>query len=396
VGKKTFWAMKNLIFRSNKFFSSMIISCLFLCSSHVVTPAQADISGLWEFDMTVSIMGEQETGSSFTVFYQDGDVLYEPTMTLHKVSSNTFAISDPVDHCELGICVTLESFSATFPSNSSYTGTGSGTAEVDGDDYPFSLSHQGHKMTPQVLSSDISVSGLSGAEDSYKAFSIEVPSNAEEIEVTTEGGWGDCDLSLMYERPPFDDDYSCDDYNDEYVSVSDPSPGTWYVVLYGFESYGDMTLTASVSTHGNQFMPVPPGQQTWTYAPLLLPIKSVLPSQAKPIGVGSIAEGGDTLSIKVALSEFSGLVDVYFAISAPSVYPDTIFILASDGSLQPLSMGFEPWKENTKVEIDETLFGNIPISWLPSGTYYLYLAVTPASRLDAYYLWTTYFIIPFP
>lgn len=141
-------------------------------------------------------------------------------------------------------------------------------------------------------------------------------------------------------------------------------------------------------------MTVPPGQESFSYDPVASPVISSDPAQAKPIGVGLVAEGGSTLSLQIALEQFSGLVDVYFAIYAPAIDPYNIYILKSDYTLQPLSVVFEPWKGNTAGPINEKLFGDIPILFLPAGTYYLYLAVTPSFSLDSYYLWETYFIIP--
>jgi len=136
---------------------------------------------------------------------------------------------------------------------------------------------------------------------------------------------------------------------------------------------------------------VPNVQESYSYDPVAHPAVSTDSSQAKPIGVGSIAEGGDTVSIHVALSEFTGPVDIYFAISAPTIDPNNIYILKSDYTLQPVSKGLEPWKKNTTGPIDEHLFGDMLISSLPLGTYYLYLAVTPAGSINTFYLWTTYF-----
>jgi hypothetical protein len=183
------------------------------------------------------------------------------------------------------------------------------------------------------------------------------------------------------------------------VNWKQRNPGIAYPllgVIYGNNTFvvvgeGDTILQSDPLP---SILSVPTTQNIYQYTPAVSPLTSINPEMAKPIGVGSIATGGDTLSIDVALSKFSGPVDVYFVIQAPSIDPTNFYILKSDYSLQPLSMVFEPWKGNTKVEIDETIFANIPISWLPSGTYYLYLAATPAFSLDTYYIWTTYFVVP--
>jgi hypothetical protein len=117
-----------------------------------------------------------------------------------------------------------------------------------------------------------------------------------------------------------------------------------------------------------------------------------------PIGVGSVASGGDTISVQVGLGQFSGPVDIYFAYYAPSVDPQNIIILTSNYTFIPLSVldplheGLTPWKINASSGVNESLasaLGNIPISSLPPGTYTAYLLVTPAGSLDSYYLWST-------
>ncbi len=129
------------------------------------------------------------------------------------------------------------------------------------------------------------------------------------------------------------------------------------------------------------------------YNPIASPIKSAVSSQAMPIGVGSVATGGDTVSIQVGLGQFSGPVDIYFGIYSPLIDPDNIFILTPKNTLQPISAGFTPWISATSGNINESLFGDISTSVLPSVTYELYLAVTPAGSLDTYYLWSTEFTI---
>ena len=115
-------------------------------------------------------------------------------------------------------------------------------------------------------------------------------------------------------------------------------------------------------------MSVPNVQESYPYDPIAQPVVSTDSAQAKPIGVGSIAEDGDTVSIHIALTEFTGSVDVYLAIYVPTIDPNNIYILKSDYTLQAVSKGLEPWKENISDSIDEHLFGDMLISSLPLGT----------------------------
>ena len=75
-------------------------------------------------------------------------------------------------------------------------------------------------------------------------------------------------------------------------------------------------------------MAVPEGQQIFPlYNQIASPIISSDPTQAMPVGVGSVAVGGDTVSIQVGLGQFSGPVDIYFGLYSPLIDPDNVFIL---------------------------------------------------------------------
>jgi hypothetical protein len=245
-------------------------------------------------------------------------------------------------------------------------------------------------------------------ESSLQAFYIEVPYNANELDITTTGGWGDCDLHLVYSKPPFDF-YISDSYiNDESISVPNAAPGTWYIVLEGFETYGGVTLNYSVTTSPGMVILNPTGKNSFVHAPIAFPAFNINPLNAKPIGLGSVAKGGDYLGINIGLYRFAGLVDIYGAFIV-SANPQTVNVLDPSGSsfssftigeianalsTGVLPAGAQPWKASTTGPIDESLFGTISISTLPSGTYTAYLLVTPAGSLSSYYLWMTTFVIP--
>jgi len=142
-------------------------------------------------------------------------------------------------------------------------------------------------------------------------------------------------------------------------------------------------------------MPVPTGQQTCTYPSTESPIISTNFDEARPIGVGSIAADGDTITLWISLGQFSDAVDIYLLMFAPAIDPVSMYVINPDGTLQPISAGLQPWRDNTFGPIDEGLFGDIQRSTLPSGTYDLYLAVTPARSMETHYLWITGFENPF-
>jgi len=147
-------------------------------------------------------------------------------------------------------------------------------------------------------------------------------------------------------------------------------------------------------------IPVPSGQEVFpAYSLIASPILSVDPSQAQPVGVGAAASGGNAVNVEIALDQFSGLVDIYFGIYAPSIDAGNVYLLTSSGTLEAVSVqaltsslsssGITPWVSNSSGEIIAPVLGDRSVAALPSGTYYAYLLVTPAGRLDSYYLWTT-------
>ena len=142
-------------------------------------------------------------------------------------------------------------------------------------------------------------------------------------------------------------------------------------------------------------IPVPAGQESFpAYGPIASPVISAAPLQAMPIGLGSVASGGDTMSIRLGIAHFSLPVDIYFGLLAPSIDPKNIYLLTSNDTLMPLPVSGPlrvkpvPWIINASGGINE-LLGNIPVASLPAGTYTFFLLVTPAGSIDSYYLWAT-------
>lgn len=155
-----------------------------------------------------------------------------------------------------------------------------------------------------------------------------------------------------------------------------------------------------------QTIALPSVRQSWTHAPVVLPELDEDPSKAKPVSIGHLATGGDTLSIRIGLNQFASPVDIYGAYRV-STNPGQVRVLRPNGTsfnaftvtqiLNALSTGVrpqgaEPWKTGVTGPIDEQLF-NIAAANLPPGSYTAYLLVTPANDLGTYYLWETRFNI---
>jgi hypothetical protein len=139
-------------------------------------------------------------------------------------------------------------------------------------------------------------------------------------------------------------------------------------------------------------LPLPSGQHIYSYLPVENAVVNYKnPSLCKPFAVGNVTSG--ILELEVMVPAFSGPVDIYILIYAPQIDQDDIYIVTSEGSIQPRLMGLEPWRRGTYGGIQETLF-QVDTSLIPSSIYYLYLLVTPVGDIESYYLWTTYFANP--
>jgi len=144
-------------------------------------------------------------------------------------------------------------------------------------------------------------------------------------------------------------------------------------------------------------LPVPSGQQlTMTFNSVQNAITSFDVARSRPIGVGSFATGGDTVTIRVGLSTFQNPVDVYFAIGT-SLQPDHLLTLQPDNSFEDFSPGslatVLPWKGSTKGPVSQ-LLTSLPVSSIPPGDYTFYLLVTPPGRTDNFFLWATEISVP--
>ena len=102
-----------------------------------------------------------------------------------------------------------------------------------------------------LLTSPASVTGIAGGDGSQRLYRIVVPAGATEINVTTTGGTGDVDVYLRAAQPPSLTVFDCRSDavdNEEFCSLLSPAAGNWYIMLFGFEAYSGVTLSATVST----------------------------------------------------------------------------------------------------------------------------------------------------
>ncbi len=159
---------------------------------------------------------------------------------------------------------------------------------------------------------------------------------------------------------------------------------------------GDKSVEANFGALGIPVfaLAVPAGQEAWNYPPVENPLLQPNPAHCKPFAVGDLMTGN--LSLQVGLPPFSAGVDVYLAVE----FSGALYLIndCNQFKLWTSAMTELPrWKTNASfTDIDQSLYGDIPLSELPSGLYNLYIAVTPTGEMDFshYYFWSTYFLAP--
>lgn len=165
---------------------------------------------------------------------------------------------------------------------------------------------------------------------------------------------------------------------------------------YAAMNYGNMTGgtdSGVLTSEMMSMMPMPTSQMMFSFGPITDPVIGSGPQDTMPIGAGSVAMGGDMVTIHAEVGQFQLPMDMYFALYAPSVDPFNIYLLNQQGGFRPVSMGMTPWMTGVTT-VDQMPFGSIPTSAFPKGSYYMGLMATPAGgNMSTYYFWMTNFTI---
>jgi hypothetical protein len=96
-----------------------------------------------------------------------------------------------------------------------------------------------------ALTNGVPVTGISGAINSQKTWTLNVPAGQDALTFSLSGGTGDADLYVRFGAAPTLTTYNCRPYitgNNETCNFSAPSAGTWYVMLNGYAAYSGVTL----------------------------------------------------------------------------------------------------------------------------------------------------------
>jgi vibriolysin len=99
-----------------------------------------------------------------------------------------------------------------------------------------------------VLQNGVPVTGLSGAQGTWKYYTFTVPAGATSLTVKISGGTGDADEYIRFGAQPTTSSYDGRPYlngNNETWTKSAPSAGTWHVGIRGYSAYSGVSVTAT-------------------------------------------------------------------------------------------------------------------------------------------------------
>lgn len=142
----------------------------------------------------------------------------------------------------------------------------------------------------------------------------------------------------------------------------------------------------------NGIVPLPESRETFVYSAMAYPLEAKVLSEARPIGIGPLAEGGYTFNLQVSIGPFAMPVDMYLTMLSPDDQSGNVLLLGPDNKFEPFSGSMKPWRE--KVTAAHEFVMDIPVSSMMSGPYVLVFAAMPAGAQDSYYLWTVPFLVP--
>jgi serine protease len=102
--------------------------------------------------------------------------------------------------------------------------------------------------TGNALQNGVSVTGISGAASSTRYWTITVPAGRSSLVVAMSGGTGDADLYVRQGSQPTTSTYTCRPYlsgNNETCTISNPTAGTYHVMIRGYSAFSGTSLKAT-------------------------------------------------------------------------------------------------------------------------------------------------------
>jgi vibriolysin len=156
-----------------------------------------------------------------------------------------------------------------------------------------------------VLQNGVPIRGLSGAQGEQRFWTLEVPAGQASVSFSISGGTGDADMYVRSGSKPTLTSWNCRPYvngNIETCTITNPAPGTWWVMLNGYSAYSGVTLTGSYLGAG----PAPGGDPLLTNG---MPIAGLSGTMGSSSFWRVNTPAGKTLT--VSLSGGTGDADLY-------------------------------------------------------------------------------------
>jgi serine protease len=94
---------------------------------------------------------------------------------------------------------------------------------------------------------------IGGGQGSSRTYTLEVPAGTAVLRVLLFGGFGDADLAIRYGAPPSSEGADCvseTEFDIEECLIEAPTAGTWYVLVFGYTNYSDVSLLPNVFAVG--------------------------------------------------------------------------------------------------------------------------------------------------
>ena len=141
-----------------------------------------------------------------------------------------------------------------------WTDNRSGKATYAGTGTPGQGGGSGGGTPPSgnVLQNNVAVTGLSGATNNDKNYTMAVPAGASNLKFVLSGGTGDADLYVKFGSAPTTASYDCRSWasgNNETCNITNAQAGTYYVLVHAYATYSGASLKGSYTSAASNVAP---------------------------------------------------------------------------------------------------------------------------------------------
>lgn len=171
--------------------------------------------------------------------------------------------------------------------------------------------------------------GLSGAEDTQKAFVVSIPDGATSVTVTTSGGTGDANLYVGPPGATDPEDAICSSLNfgsnEESCTILSsqfPSSGKLLIVIAGWEDYSGLSLSVTSAGGGGGGGGGSTTSLTGTWWVTETVVTSTCEDFGSEIYPVTIAQSGSSLTVTAPAGTFTGTLSGSSSFSWSGSYPE--------------------------------------------------------------------------